>query len=42
VERVCGSSEKIQETIVAALEREIANAAFGEIEAPSAESGTLN
>lgn len=42
VERVCGSSEKIQETIVAALEKEIASAAFGEIEAPSAESGTLN
>lgn len=42
VERVCGSSEKLEETIRTALEREIANAAFGEIEAPSAESGTLN
>jgi tetratricopeptide (TPR) repeat protein len=42
VERICGAAERIEETIRTALEREIANAAFGEMEAPSAELGTLN
>src|SRR5690606_20289994 len=42
VERICGSAERVTETIQSALEREIAGAAFGELEAPSAEQGTLN
>ncbi len=42
VERIAGSAERIEETLRTALEREIASVAFGEMEPPSAERGTLN
>jgi len=42
VERICGNLERLSETIATALEREIASAVFGELEAPSPELGTLN
>ncbi len=42
VERMCGSLERIAETITTTLEREIATAIFGELEAPDPDAGTLN
>jgi Flp pilus assembly protein TadD len=42
VERIAGTSERLEETIRSALEREIAGAAFGELEAPTGAGGTLN
>lgn len=42
VERLVPSFDNLEETLVACLEQEVANFAFGEHEAPSAESGTLN
>lgn len=42
IERICGGLDRIAETIVVTLEREIATAIFGELEAPDSEAGTLN
>lgn len=42
VERIAGSAERMDDTLRTAFEREIASVAFGEMEPPSAERGTLN
>jgi tetratricopeptide (TPR) repeat protein len=42
VERIAGTSERLEETIRNALEREIASTAFGDREAPTGEGGSLN
>jgi tetratricopeptide (TPR) repeat protein len=42
VERMAPNFESLEDALVACLEQEVANFAFGEHEAPSAESGTLN
>lgn len=42
VERIAGSLDRIEDTLRTAFEREIASVAFGEMEPPSAERGTLN
>lgn len=42
IERICGSVDRVVETIVASLEREIASAVFGDVDAPAAENAILN
>ncbi len=42
VERIAGAADRMEEALRTSLEREIASVAFGEMEPPSAERGTLN
>jgi tetratricopeptide (TPR) repeat protein len=42
VERMAPNFDSLEDALVACLEQEVANFAFGEHEVPSAESGTLN